>query len=91
MLRPSESLNCEIKTWLDPAQDEHKVTSIRALRALRNQDGGELVLGFDDKTLIPDPLPSGVVVEQRYHVDDINREWRPAANALPLGPRHRLS
>jgi hypothetical protein len=67
--RPSESLACEIKTWLDLALPEHQVIVIRTLLALRNQNGGELVLGFNDKTLMPDQAPADV--STRYHIDTL--------------------
>jgi hypothetical protein len=41
--------------------------------ALRNQNGGYLVIGFNDKTGKPDPVPAGVNVRLQYHTDDIQR------------------
>jgi hypothetical protein len=67
--RPSESLACEIKTWLDLALAEHQIIVVRTLLALRNQNGGELVLGFNDKTLLPDQAPADV--STRYHIDTL--------------------
>lgn len=54
---PSESLNVELKRWLDPSRPEHKAKVVRALMALRNRNGGYLVVGFDDVTHQPAPDP----------------------------------
>jgi len=52
---PSESLNVEIKRWIDPTKPEGIAKIARAAIALRNRNGGYLMIGFDDKTLEPDP------------------------------------
>jgi predicted HTH transcriptional regulator len=59
---PSESLNVEIKRWIDPATPEGTAKIVKAAQAIRNRNGGFLILGFDDKTLQPDvgnaqPIP----------------------------------
>jgi hypothetical protein len=41
--------------------------------ALRNQNGGYLVIGFNDKTCKPDPVPAAVNVRLQYHTDEIQR------------------
>lgn len=69
--RPVESLNVELKTWLDPTDDLHVAKLVRAIFALRNRGGGFLVLGFDDKTLQPDPYPLGKPIETVYHHDEV--------------------
>lgn len=53
--RPAESLNVELKRWLSLADDAQVAKLVRALMALRNRNGGFLVIGFDDKTRDPDP------------------------------------
>jgi hypothetical protein len=52
--RPSEGLNVEVKTWIDPDAPDGMAKIIRAALALRNRNGGYLLIGFDDKTLQPD-------------------------------------
>ena len=44
--RPGETLNVEIKAWLDPAQVADAAKIIKACLALRNRNGGHLVIGF---------------------------------------------
>ena len=56
--RPTESLNVELKRWLSPTDNAHVAKLVRALMALRNRNGGFLVIGIDDKTRTPDtPAP----------------------------------
>lgn len=69
--RPVESLNVELKTWLDPLEDLHVVKLVRAMFALRNRGGGFLIIGFDDKTLQPDAFPFSKPVEEVYHLDEV--------------------
>lgn len=52
--RPSEGLNVEVKTWIDPDAPDGMAKIVRAALALRNRNGGYLLIGFDDKTLQPD-------------------------------------
>jgi hypothetical protein len=64
----SESLNVEIKRWIDPTAPEGIAKIARAAIALRNRNGGYLVIGFDDGTLQPDPnRPADV--RATFHVD----------------------
>jgi predicted HTH transcriptional regulator len=51
---PSENLAVEIKQWIDPTISHGIAKIAKGLLALRNQDGGFLVIGFNDKTLQPD-------------------------------------
>ena len=69
--RPSESLNVEVKRWINPDQPNGISKLVRAVFALRNRNGGFLVLGFDDKTLEPrlENLPPNV--RTAFHVDKI--------------------
>ena len=71
LLALSENLRVELKSWLDLSTLDHQAKVARALIALRNQDGGFLVLGFDDKNL--KPLASGRPADIRsaYHADKI--------------------
>lgn len=69
--RPVESLNVELKTWLDLNDDAHAAKLVKALFALRNRNGGYLVIGFDDATLQPDPYTLTRPLEEVYHHDEV--------------------
>ena len=69
--RPSESLNVEIKRWLDPQQDVGVAKIIKAAFGLRNRNGGFFVLGFDDKTLLPNHTDRPSNVRAAFQVDTI--------------------
>ena len=45
--RPSESLNVEVKTWIDPDKLEGQSKILKTALALRNRNGGYLVIGFN--------------------------------------------
>jgi len=66
---PSESLSVELKRWLDPSLPAEAAKIGRALIALRNNNGGLLVIGFDDTTR--EPLTAGrpANVEKMFHPD----------------------
>jgi predicted HTH transcriptional regulator len=51
---PRESLNLEVKRWLNPTNPDGQAKIVKALLALRNRDGGALIVGFDNDTLLPD-------------------------------------
>lgn len=65
-----ETLAVEVKSWLDPATPHDVGIIARAAIALRNNDGGYLVIGFDDETLQPveDKRPQD---HQRVYHQDI--------------------
>lgn len=69
---PSENLTLELKTWLDLNDQEQKAKLIRALLALRNFNGGYVIIGFDDKTGVPSPN-SPDDPRTSYHSDDLQR------------------
>ena len=69
--RPSESLTVEIKRWLDPADPAGAAKIVKAAFALRNRDGGFLVIGFDDDRLQPDSTNEPADVRATYHQDAI--------------------
>ncbi|MFM0058708.1 ATP-binding protein [Paraburkholderia phytofirmans] len=49
----SEGYAVEVKSWFDPSTPQGKAKLVKALIALRNNDGGRLVVGFDDDTMRP--------------------------------------
>lgn len=66
---PTESLGVEVKRWLNPLEPVHKAKIVKACLALRNNNGGCLVIGFcDDGSPDPNILSD---VRQVYHVDSI--------------------
>ena len=71
--RPQEGLQVELKTWLDPRTDSHRAKLVKAIFAIRNRNGGFLVIGFNDDTRAPDSCNLGGKVEDLYHIDKI--QW----------------
>lgn len=71
--RPSESLAIEIKTWIDPAQPEGAAKVVRAALALHNNNGGYLIIGFNNTTLKPDPQTLLADVRASFHPEEIQR------------------
>lgn len=70
---PTESLAVEFKSWLDVKTDADRAKVARALIALRNNNGGVLVLGFDDKTLKPAATGRPKDLATAYHPDEMQR------------------
>jgi len=68
---PSETLSVEIKNWIRPDEPHGQAKIVRAALALRNQDGGYLVIGFDDKSLTQDRANIPQNVRATYHSDTI--------------------
>jgi hypothetical protein len=67
---PAETRDVEIKAWIDPRTPEGKVKLLTALLALRNFNGGRLVIGFHNKTLQPLPAAPADILDA-FHNDDI--------------------
>lgn len=65
---PAESLSLELKTWLNLDQPDHKAKLVRALLAMRNYNGGYILIGFDDKNGQPAEC-STLDPRIAYHVD----------------------
>src|SRR6266478_4204000 len=68
--RPAETRDVEIKAWIDPRTPEGKAKLLTAVLALRNFNGGRLVIGFHNKTLKPLPAAPADILDA-YHNDDI--------------------
>jgi predicted HTH transcriptional regulator len=68
---PQESLGVEVKGWLNPEDTAQAATIVRALIALRNFDGGILILGLDDKSLESLEAQRPVNWRELYHADKI--------------------
>ncbi len=69
--RPSESLNVEIKRWISTDEPNGIAKLVRAILALRNRNGGYIVVGFDNKTLKPDIENEPANVREAFHFDKI--------------------
>ena len=69
--QPTEGRNLEIKSWIDPATADGKQKLVKAAFALRNVNGGYLVIGYDDKTL--KPVTAGAPADpcSMFHPDTI--------------------
>lgn len=70
---PSEGLNVEIKRWIDPTQPTGIAKIAIACMALRNRDGGYLVIGFDDETLEPVEDGKPQDVRASFHLDVVQQ------------------
>ncbi|MDX9668318.1 ATP-binding protein [Pseudomonas sp. P5_152] len=70
LLAPRESLNIELKAWIDPSTPEGKSKIIKAAIALRNLNGGYLGIGISDDGI---PLKPDVPdnIDERFHQDTI--------------------
>ncbi len=69
--QPSEGLQVELKTWLNPTDDDCVAKLIKSVFAIRNRNGGFLVIGFNNATGLPDSCPWGQNVKTLYHSDKI--------------------
>ncbi len=65
---PSERRNVEYKRWIDPADDHDKGLIVRACLAMRNNNGGYLVVGFNDDGS-PDTENVPCDVTASFHAD----------------------
>ena len=71
LAHPSESLNVEIKNWIRPGDKAGEAKIVRATLALRNRNGGYLIIGFHDKTLRPELKDRPSDVRELFHVDKV--------------------
>jgi hypothetical protein len=69
--QPQESLSVELKAWINPDEPEGVAKIIKNALAMRNHNGGYVVIGFNDKTLEPlvDNAPSSI--RELFHIDKI--------------------
>ena len=70
---PSEGLQVELKSWLDPRNKNHIARLVKAIFAIRNRNGGFLVIGYDDSKQCPDQFNLSESVQKLYHIDNIQR------------------
>jgi len=69
--RPGESLSVELKCWINPDTPEGITKIVKGVLALRNHGGGYFIVGFDDKTLLPDIKNIPQDVRTAFHIDKI--------------------
>lgn len=69
--RPSEGLNVEVKSWLNPDDPSDIAKIVKGTFALRNRNGGFLIIGLDDKTLKPATNSRPANIRETYHADKI--------------------
>jgi predicted HTH transcriptional regulator len=69
--RPSEGLNVEVKSWLDPDVTADIAKIVKGTFALRNRNGGFFIIGLDDKTLKPATKNKPADIRRAYHTDKI--------------------
>ncbi len=69
--RPGEALNVEIKRWINPSQPGGVAKIVKAAFALRNRNGGFLVIGVDGRTLQPDAGNAPADIRAAFHQDVI--------------------
>lgn len=68
VFKPRESLDVELKQWIDPQSPQGIAKVARACIALRNNNGGYLVIGFlDDGTPDSANIPSDI--RATFHLD----------------------
>lgn len=65
-----ESLDTELKPWIDPKSDSGKAVIARACMALRNNDGGFLIIGIRDDGS-PDKRKLLPNVRKTFHSDAV--------------------
>jgi hypothetical protein len=68
---PTESLAFEIKTWIDPDSPEGRAKIVKSCIALRNHDGGALLVGFNNQTGASDLNTLLQDVRASFHIDKI--------------------
>jgi len=71
LARPSESLAIELKSWIDPASPEGIAKIAKAAIGLRNRNGGYLIIGIDDKTLMPSLMDIPNDIQKSFHLDSM--------------------
>lgn len=81
--QPRESLNVEIKSWVDLDSPKQIAKIIKTLLALRNHNGGFMIFGFNDEDLeqITDGAPDNTC--EIYHPDKI-QSWVTKYSSNPF-------
>ena len=69
--RPQEALPVELKGWIDPATPEGVAKIAKTCMAMRNRNGGFLLIGFSDVAGEPDPAGAVAGVRESFHPDEV--------------------
>lgn len=72
LLDPREDVNREIKSWLDLSDNEHKANLAKAMLALANTGGGQILLGYEEVGERWEPDSSRPHPIEDYDQDTIN-------------------
>lgn len=69
--QPRESLTVELKNWIDPDSPDGITTLVKAAIAMRNNNGGYILIGFDNDSCQPihEDVPENV--QELFHKDKI--------------------
>jgi hypothetical protein len=59
-----------LKSWLDPSTPQHKAVIVRAILALRNRNGGQLLIGFSNDGQ-PRSDPPNFDLHKAFHPDQV--------------------
>jgi len=70
---PRETRTIELKSWIDLESAEGIQKIARAALALFNENGGYLVIGFNDRTCQADSPPNGIDIRGADHTDKIQK------------------
>ena len=65
---PTESLNLEMKAWIDITNETAIAKIFKGVSAIRNNDGGYLLIGFNDDSTIDVSNHPGDV-KSKFHID----------------------
>ena len=68
----AETLDTELKGWLNLSDAREAALLAKACLAIRNNDGGRVVLGIDDATAKSLAPPAKLDVLKAYHTDKVN-------------------
>lgn len=71
LANPVEGLNAEVKRWFDLDTPHGTSKLVRACFALRNRNGGYLVIGFDNASGKPVSNDRPASVREAFHVDKV--------------------
>lgn len=69
---PHETFNIEYKEWISLEENEGKAKVVKTCLALRNADGGLLIIGFDNDAT-PVDCPWEESVQNVYHPDELQQ------------------
>ena len=69
---PRESLEVEIKDWLDLNEKEHQADLVKAILALANHGGGYILVGFREVSGVYQPTETEQKIIELYNQDRIN-------------------